>query len=96
MSADLSVSSELKSLRDELAVSQRARTSPNLDGSVASDAKAATAAVQSEEAVEDEEVRSEFRELADELTKIFDEAERNLSAHPVASLRFQANSLHSL
>lgn len=90
MSTDPIVSSELKSLRDELAVSQRARTSPNLDRSVASDTQAAEgatkAAVQSEGTVEDEKRRGEFREIADELTKFFDEAEKNLSAHPVASM----------
>ena len=91
MPADPVLSRELRSLQDEIAASQRARVSSPPDHPTASDEKghieaAAVPASQLGEAVEEENLRGEFREFLDEATKFFEEAEKNVSAHPAASM----------
>jgi ElaB/YqjD/DUF883 family membrane-anchored ribosome-binding protein len=91
MAADPVLSRELRSLQDEIAASQRARVSSSPDRPIASNAKAASEpatvpASQPAERAEDEKLHGEFREFLDEATKFFDEAEKNVSAHPAASI----------
>jgi len=91
--ADPVLARELKSLHEEIAVSQRARASSPPDRPIASNAKAASepAAVpagQPAETAEEEKLQGEFREFLDDATKSFEEAEKNVSAHPAASGAF--------
>ena len=91
MAADPVHSRELRSLQDEIAASRRARVSLPPDRPIASNAKAASEpatvpASQPAETAEDEKLQGEFREFLDEATKFFDEAEKNVSAHPAASM----------
>ena len=90
MSADPVLSRELKSLQDEVAASQRARTSPSpvpnvRDAKAAGDAAAAPADA-AEESAEEQKLRSELGELVDEASKFFAEAEKSVSTHPTASV----------
>jgi ElaB/YqjD/DUF883 family membrane-anchored ribosome-binding protein len=81
MSADVVVSRELKSLREELSDTQRARAAaPDTSGS------AATAAEPTTETADERELRDQLRELADEVTGFFTEAEKSISAHPAQSV----------
>ncbi len=89
--ADPVVARELKSLHEELAASQRARRAPPPDHPAAADAKVARAAAAVpaealEEAADEQELRGEFREFVDEVTKFFEDAEKNVAAHPTASV----------
>ncbi len=91
MAADPVLSRELRSLQDEIAASQRARVSSPPDRPIASNAKAASEpatvpASQPAETTEDDKLQGEFREFLDEATKFFEEAEKNVSAHPAASM----------
>lgn len=91
MAADPVLSRELRYLQDEIVASQRARASPPLDHPTVSDAKApleaaAVPASQSTDTAEEEKLRGEFREFLDEATAFFEEAEKNVSAHPAASM----------
>jgi ElaB/YqjD/DUF883 family membrane-anchored ribosome-binding protein len=77
MPADIVVSRELKSLQDELSAAQQARLA------------VPTAPPSSAEPVrrEDErELREQLRELADEVTHFFDQAEKNIAEHPSESV----------
>jgi len=74
--ADPILSRELKSLQDEVAASQRARTQSPPDRPIASDAGAvsdgaAVSASQPEEVDEEQKLRGELRELVDEATKFY-------------------------
>jgi ElaB/YqjD/DUF883 family membrane-anchored ribosome-binding protein len=81
MTADAVVSRELQSLREELSDAQRGRlAAPDAGGS------AASAAEPSNETEEGRELRDQLRELADEVTGFFAEAEKSISAHPAQSV----------
>ena len=92
MAADPVLSRELRSLQDEVAASQRARASSPPGHPTASDAKvpieaaAVPASQPPADTAEEEKLRGEFREFLDEATKFFEEAEKNVSAHPAASM----------
>ena len=91
MAADPVLSRELRSLQDEIAASRRARASSPPDHPAVSDAKGSTDAAsvpasQPAETAEEEELRGQFREFLDEATEFFAEAEKNVSAHPAASM----------
>jgi len=84
MAADAIVSRELKSLHEELAASQRERapapppppppSSPTANPDLADDT------------VQERELREQMRELANEATKFFEDAEKNIVAHPAESV----------
>lgn len=81
MTADTSVSSELESLQRELSLSrqQRTRVGAPTDSDPPSTAEQVDTA-------EDEDWGADLRALADEATKFFEEAEKNISAHPASSV----------
>ncbi len=88
MAADAVVSRELKSLQDELSVSQRERMAPPasvVPPAVASGTPAAPSPPPQETA-EDRDLREQLRELVNEATAFFEEAEKNISAHPAESV----------
>ena len=82
MSADAVVSRELQSLREELSDAQRARVA----APVAAGGSAATAAEPAKETPEQRELGDQLRELADEVTGFFAQAENSISAHPAQSV----------
>jgi len=82
MAADVVVSRELKSLQDELSAAQRERsaapaTPPPAPPSPAEPVK---------ESADERELRDQLRELVNEVTNFFGEAEKNISAHPTQSV----------
>jgi hypothetical protein len=83
MAADLVVSSELKSLQDELLSTQRERAA-------ALPAQPATPplapAESANEAAEESELRNQLRDLVSEVTGFFEEAEKGIATHPVQSV----------
>ena len=81
MAADAVVSRELQSLREELSDAQRARaTAPETGGS------AASAAEPAKPTPGERELLDQLRELTDEVTGFFAEAEKSISAHPAQSV----------
>ncbi len=82
MAADVLVSRELKSLQDELSVSQKERATV----SVAANAAPTTAPEPAKETPDDTELQDRMRQFANELTGLFDEAEKGISAHPTQSV----------
>lgn len=87
MAADAAVSRELRSLQDELSSSQREQ-GPPASAPFPSAAKGAPVAlaVAPTETAEEQELRQHLRELVDEVTTFFDEAEKNISTHPTESV----------
>lgn len=81
MATDAVVSRELQSLQDELSAAQRERLAPTAP-TAASPGPAESAA----EGPGDREIHDQLRELASEVTHFFDEAEKNIAAHPTQSV----------
>ena len=93
MPADPVLSRELKSLQEKLTASQRERgadvkpahQAPITSGVVS--IGTAPPAVPSPQLSEDEQrIRAQFSELADEITGFFEQAEKNISEHPIESV----------
>jgi hypothetical protein len=82
MTADVVVSRELKSLQDELSTTQRER----LAAPPAPRVPTSSPAEPADEAAEDHELRDHLRELTNEVTSFFDDAEKSISAHPTQSV----------
>jgi len=82
MAADALVSRELESLQDELSVSQKLRATVSAGAGVAPTAVPEPAT----ETPEERDLGDQLREFAAELTSIFDEAEKGISAHPTQSV----------
>jgi ElaB/YqjD/DUF883 family membrane-anchored ribosome-binding protein len=82
MSADAIVSRELKSLQDELLVSEKERAA----AAAAPATAAAAGSPPTAQPVEDPELRDQLRELANEVTSFFGDAEKTISAHPAQSV----------
>lgn len=83
MATDVLISRELKSLQDELASAKINRTAVVEQSAAASPPPAsATAASTPDEA----ELQGHLRQLADEVTELFGEAEKSISAHPTQSV----------
>ena len=82
MAADAVVSRELRSLQDELSISQRERVlaAPPAAGMTAMPPVAPA------ETADEQEVREELRDLVNEITTFFEEAEKNVAAHPTESM----------
>lgn len=95
MLADTLLSSELRSLQEEVAVSQRERERP-ASSSQAPDRSVASgrptpdgmgiAAAAPEEAAAEEALRDQLGELVDQVTQFFEDAEKNIAAHPAESV----------
>ncbi len=78
MAADTVVARELKSLQAELSTSQKERLAVP---------PAPPASVEPlRESADEREVRDQLRDLADEVTGFFEEAEKGISAHPTQSV----------
>lgn len=75
------VSRELKSLQDELSAAQRQRL-----GAPAVAPPTIGSAEPVKESPETRELQNQLRELADEITQFFEEAETQISAHPAQSI----------
>ncbi len=85
MAEDAIVSRELKSLQEELSVSQRERAAASGHASPPLVAPAATAEL-AKETPEEKELRDQLRALMDEVKIFFAETEKNISAHPTQSV----------
>ena len=84
MAADPIVSRELKSLQEEISTSQRDHRSQTSDRvALTMEDKPAHRAA---ETAEEQKLRGELREFIDEMTKYVEDAEKNVSAHPAASV----------
>lgn len=86
MAADAVVSRELKSLQEELSTSQRERMSPTPSPAAAASGTTATPPPPPQEAAEEFELREQLRELVNQVTTFFEEAEKNVTAHPTESV----------
>ena len=86
MATDTVVSRELKSLQEELSTSQREHVSPIPSPAAAASGTTATPPPPPKEAAEERELRDQLRELTDEVTSFFEEAEKSVSAHPAQSV----------
>ena len=82
MAPDVLVSRELKSLQDELSVSQKQRATL----SAAASAAPTVAPEPAKETPDESELREQLRQFAGELTSLFEEAEKGISAHPAQSV----------
>ena len=80
MAADVVVSRELKSLQDELSAAQRERSAAPATPAPPSPAEPV------KESADERELRDQLRELVNEVTNFFGEAEKNISAHPTQSV----------
>ncbi len=78
MAADTVVARELKSLQAELSTSQKER--------LAVPAAPPASVEPLRESADEREVRDQLRDLADEVTGFFEEAEKGISAHPTQSV----------
>jgi ElaB/YqjD/DUF883 family membrane-anchored ribosome-binding protein len=82
MTADAVVARELKSLQEELSASEKERAA----ASVVATGVAPPAAEPIRETAEERELKDQLRQLAGEVTTFFEEAEKNISAHPTQSV----------
>ena len=87
MATDVVVSRELKSLQDEISAAKTQRAA-NSAGSATTSAPTAppTAAEPPPAAAEEAELQSQIRQSAHEITELFGEAEKGISAHPTQSV----------
>jgi ElaB/YqjD/DUF883 family membrane-anchored ribosome-binding protein len=83
MSTDAVVSRELKSLHDEVSAAQRKRraasSAPPTEPETASPETAS-------EATDEKELRDQLTDFIDEVSAFFDQAEKNIAAHPTQSV----------
>ena len=83
MTTDVLVSRELKSLQDELASGKMDRAAKGEQSAATSTASASEAsAIPPQEA----ELQGYLRQLAEEVTEVFGEAEKSISTHPAQSV----------
>lgn len=82
MTADVVVSHELKSLQDELSAAQRER----LAAPPAPPVRSSSPAEPVNDTAEEHDLRDHLRELTNEVTSFFEEAEKSVSAHPAQSV----------
>lgn len=87
MASITSVSHELKSLQAELAAGRQTPTTPTPLLAPPATAPGSTAsAAPDEQSPDEQEVLGYLRELVNEATRFFEEAEKNISAHPAESV----------
>jgi ElaB/YqjD/DUF883 family membrane-anchored ribosome-binding protein len=84
MSNDTMLLRELKSLREEMSSSQKARSSCAVDHA-SPGGDAAESPTQPIEAIEERRLDGELRELVDAIKEFVQDAEKNASAHPAAT-----------
>lgn len=84
MAADVLVSRELKSLQDELSVSRKERAAAS--AAVTAETAPPNAAEPITDKPDERELRDQLGQFANELTNLFAEAEKGLSAHPTQSV----------
>jgi len=85
MAADVVLSRELKELHAELSSARRER-SPPAEERASPAANHTARAVSPEELAEEEKLKGELHELIDTVKEFVEDAEKNLSAHPAASV----------
>ena len=83
MSTDVVVSRELKSLQDELSATQRERPAAP---SAPPTPPLSHSPEPVEETADERELRDQLSLLADEVTNFFQQAEKNIAAHPTQSV----------
>jgi ElaB/YqjD/DUF883 family membrane-anchored ribosome-binding protein len=83
MTTNSIVSRELESLRNELAQTQQVRRA---SGSAPEPIAQARAPEPIQESAHVQEMHDELRDLANEVAEFFDEAEKNIAAHPAQSV----------
>jgi ElaB/YqjD/DUF883 family membrane-anchored ribosome-binding protein len=83
--ADAEVSHEPQPLQEELSASQREHPSSPADP-VAASAGTAPQAGQPEETADEQQLHGTVGELIEAITEFFEEAEKNVSAHPAAHM----------
>ncbi len=82
---------ELKALQDDVSTSQRQRSGREVPPARSVDVPAREAISakphnEAEDAADAQELRKQLREFLDEANDFFQDAERNIAAHPAASL----------
>ncbi|MDW6024030.1 hypothetical protein SAZ10_19980 [Mesorhizobium sp. BAC0120] len=82
MAADVVVSRELQSLRAELSVPRREQK----EAAAISPSEPANPVEPAEETPEERELLEQLNQLVSEVTGFFDEAEKNIAAHPTQSV----------
>jgi len=82
VTADVFVSRELKSLQDELSAAQRER----LAAPSAPRVPPSSPAEPVNETAEDHEFQDHLRDLTNEVTSFFEDAEKSISTHPTQSV----------
>lgn len=82
MAEDVLVSRELRSLQDELAVSRKERTTAPAEASAVPKSGDAPAS----EKPDQSQASDQLRQFVNELTGLFEEAEKSVSAHPAQSV----------
>ena len=85
MAADAVLSRELKELHAELS-SPRRKRSPPAEDHASPAADNTPRAPSPEEAAQEEQLKGELRELVDTVTEFVEDTEKNMSAHPTASV----------
>jgi ElaB/YqjD/DUF883 family membrane-anchored ribosome-binding protein len=83
MAADAVVSRELKSLQEELSASQREHPSSPADP-VSANAGTASQASRLEDTADEPQLHGTVGKFIEAITDFFEEAEKNVSAHPAA------------
>ena len=87
MATDVVVSRELKSLQDELSAAKTLRAANGAESAAASASIAPSTAAEPPPApAEEAELQGQMRQFAHELTELFGEAEKGISAHPTQSV----------
>lgn len=86
MAADPVLSRELKSLQDELSISQRQRVQTSPAAGAAATTETAVLSARLEESAEKRELRGQLQDLVKEITEFVDDAEKNISTHPAMSV----------
>jgi ElaB/YqjD/DUF883 family membrane-anchored ribosome-binding protein len=87
MATDVLVSRELKSLQDDLSAAKTLRAADTTRSAATSAPIALTAAAEpSPEPPAEAELQSQMRQFAHELTELFGDAEKGISAHPTQSV----------
>lgn len=87
MPADIVLASELKSLQAEAAARRERRSTALAVGNAIPAAAATAVATASPDAADEERVlRDQLGELVDQVTQFFDDAEKNIAAHPAESV----------
>ncbi len=87
MATDVLVSRELKFLQDELATAKTERSGKTQPSAAPSPTVAPANATEAPvKPAEEAELQEYLRQLADEVTELFGEAEKSISAHPAGSV----------